>query len=414
MWLALLGRSYLSDEARIQWVLDKLQPDVNEVLFSEPTHDVARSPLHLAANRRPPHSLQRVRILLEAGADPNVYCDELGTPLHSACRVNNTTAVSHLLAAGTDPATYDGDWQTAVHVAAALCESTTVNVILSVAEPLGCLPSILCLSDRTGRTPLLARMGDKVDFDKHEACKEMDACLVAAGAVRNGWGSDGSPSLALAVSTDATGCGELISSLLDTAVRELGRDLAADAVTQALWWAILAESNTAVETLWPATGALPAFIGGPMLMCLAAHRGSLAMVEQLLKCDPALATASEPIGSVRASEYAARSGCEAVIVLLEGKMEGGESDSEEAATPSTSGDDGDGAAPATCLTIPLDHAPNNSSGGDNGGGGVLAVLRYLQLPCLDLEQLLDGVTEVRDVTVSVKLLSANSCTAHSR
>ena len=58
-----------------------------------------------------------VRLLLQAGADPNAPNDFGSTPLHSGVQNSNPVVTSHLLAAGADPNAMDNEGYTPLHFA---------------------------------------------------------------------------------------------------------------------------------------------------------------------------------------------------------------------------------------------------------------------------------------------------------
>lgn len=60
-------------------------------------------------------NLTIVRLLLQAGANPNAPDDNGWSPLRYGAQVNNPTAVSHLLEAGTELNAGDHDGYPALH-----------------------------------------------------------------------------------------------------------------------------------------------------------------------------------------------------------------------------------------------------------------------------------------------------------
>jgi ankyrin repeat protein len=109
------------------------------------------TPLHWAADCR--HA-QASRILLENGADPNLYTDDMNaTPLHFACSVFRGThksspdVVSLLIASGGDVAARDKDGETPLHYACWNGRLDIVHLLINNgADPLS--------RDRLSMTPL--------------------------------------------------------------------------------------------------------------------------------------------------------------------------------------------------------------------------------------------------------------------
>lgn len=76
------------------------------------------TPLHSAvANDAAPVEKEIVRMLLEAGADPNARSAGGGTPLHSAAHTGDIPVLQLLLASGGDPAITDVGGRTPLDVA---------------------------------------------------------------------------------------------------------------------------------------------------------------------------------------------------------------------------------------------------------------------------------------------------------
>ena len=80
--------------------------------------------------------LSEVRQLLQEGADPNTYNDELhGTPLHTAAIQHHTHVVRELLAAGADVMVTTSDGRTPLHWAASNGHVDIVQVLLEAGAP---------------------------------------------------------------------------------------------------------------------------------------------------------------------------------------------------------------------------------------------------------------------------------------
>jgi ankyrin repeat protein len=85
---------------------------------SRPSRDQGFTPLHSAvATDAGPVEHEIVRLLLEAGADPNAKSGEGGTPLHSAAFTGDLESAELLLAYGADPNATDPKGFTPLDVA---------------------------------------------------------------------------------------------------------------------------------------------------------------------------------------------------------------------------------------------------------------------------------------------------------
>ena len=89
-----------------------------------------------------------IRLLLDAGADPNTPDDHGRTPLHSGAQNRNPMVATHLLNAGADLHAGDNEGYTPLHIAAAWSgNGRVVNLLLNRgADPLA--------ESNDGRTPL--------------------------------------------------------------------------------------------------------------------------------------------------------------------------------------------------------------------------------------------------------------------
>ncbi len=98
-----------------------------------------------------------VRLLLQAGADPNALDDGGLTPLHTGARNSNPMVVSHILDAGADLNARENEGYTALHHAAALSgNGRVIKVLLDRgADPLA--------QSNDGRTPLHSALSYRAD-----------------------------------------------------------------------------------------------------------------------------------------------------------------------------------------------------------------------------------------------------------
>ena len=137
------------------------------------------------------------KLLLEAGANPNMRNLLLDTPLHYAARYDNKDAIKFLLKAGADPSKKDSFGYTPLHNAAEYGNKDAVKVLLEVGED----PN---KTNKTGTTPL-HRAAISVN-------KEVIKMLVDAGADPNKKDRYGDTPLHKAVQGYS---GEVVKMLLD-------------------------------------------------------------------------------------------------------------------------------------------------------------------------------------------------------
>ena len=110
-----------------------------------------------------------IRLLLDAGADPNTPDDRGVTPLHLGAQNRNPMVVTHLLSAGADLHTGDNEGYTPLHHAAAWSgNDRVVNLLLTRgANPLA--------DSNDGRTPLHSAL-------RYQAGSGTVTVLIEAGA----------------------------------------------------------------------------------------------------------------------------------------------------------------------------------------------------------------------------------------
>ena len=85
---------------------------------SLPSRDQGFTPLHSAvATDAGPSEHEIIRLLLEAGADPNAKSREGGTPLHTAAFTGDLEGAELLLAYGADPNASDPKGHTPLDIA---------------------------------------------------------------------------------------------------------------------------------------------------------------------------------------------------------------------------------------------------------------------------------------------------------
>ncbi len=114
-----------------------------------------RTVLHNAASQTSNPTI--IRLLLDAGADPNAPDNRGATPLHWGAQNENPMVVTHLLSAGADLRAGDNDGYTPLHYAAARSENgRVINLMLQR----GADPSA---ESNDGRTPLHSALRYKAD-----------------------------------------------------------------------------------------------------------------------------------------------------------------------------------------------------------------------------------------------------------
>ena len=113
-----------------------------------------------------------IRLLLDAGADPNAVDDGGLTPLHQGAKNSNPVITAHLLAAGADPNALDNEGYTPLHHSAARGGSGRVitRLLSAGADPLA--------ESNDGRTPLHSGM-------RYAAVRDVISALVQGGAAEH-------------------------------------------------------------------------------------------------------------------------------------------------------------------------------------------------------------------------------------
>ena len=112
-----------------------------------------------------------IRLLLDAGANPNAVDDGGLTPLHQGAKNSNPVITAHLLAAGADPNALDNEGYTPLHHSAARGESGRViaRLLAAGADPLA--------ESNDGRTPVHSAM-------RYAAVRDVISALVQGGGRR--------------------------------------------------------------------------------------------------------------------------------------------------------------------------------------------------------------------------------------
>ena len=119
------------DVGTVQRLVQPIEPGSSlRLSFADATHPVTSlTALHFAARRG---HCDVIRVLLEAGADPNSVFNLMGwSPLYSAAYHGHVDAVRLLLSAGADPTVYDLDGMTPLHVAASKNLQSMISVLLA-------------------------------------------------------------------------------------------------------------------------------------------------------------------------------------------------------------------------------------------------------------------------------------------
>jgi ankyrin repeat protein len=133
-------------ELLLQYGANTTFPRRNKKEEHIPTSYVSRNggPLHLACQVK---SISIVKLLLNAGVDPNTPDDDLWSPLHTACSAGDPSIVEYLLQNGAKPNATTKLGVTPLHTAAHNGIAKVVEILLKH----GANPNI---KKKTGQTPL--------------------------------------------------------------------------------------------------------------------------------------------------------------------------------------------------------------------------------------------------------------------
>lgn len=256
-----------------------------------------------------------VRLLLQAGADPNAPNDSGLTPLHAGAWNSNPMVISHLLDAGADLNARENDGYTALHYAAAQSGNGRVVKLLvdRGADPLA--------ESNDGRTPLHSALS-------YRAEPSVVATMLDAGA-----GERLTPLQLAALQGDAMALGRLLADGADpNETDRYGWGPLHFAVPLGGW--------DVVSALLAAGGDPQArTISGATPLHLAAPQASDAVVSALLSAgaDP---NAKEDDGGQTPLHNAAWFREKALLPVITSLLEAG---ADPGSSPANMDDDGDGA-----------------------------------------------------------------------
>ena len=231
-----------------------------------------------------------IRLLLDAGADPNSPDDSGRTPLHSGAQNRNPMVATHLLNAGADLHAGDNEGYTPLHIAAAWSgNGRVVNLLLNRgADPLA--------ESNDGRTPLHSALRYRAEIGTVTV-------LVKAGAA-----ASLTPLQRAALDGDNTVVESLLADGADP-------DAAYRYGWRPLHYAVPFGGPGVVTTLLAAgADANAASVAGGTPLHLAASQASEALVSILLRAgaDPAVVDEDQQRTPLH---YAARSSTDPAVVL---------------------------------------------------------------------------------------------------